>query len=867
MRRSTRLALALSLCALGAPAVAHGANEPATPSAPGAPGVAPGEPAPPKAVASPFKRDRASSRPFGLTPDNVATPFRYPEEPVVLTWGEVPGAAGYAVEVSSTPGFTDIAWESETAQPVAVPDVLLPDGWYWWRVKAVDAAGTVGLASEVARFAKTWPNQVAATRLSATPGGPAVSHLTLNPYLSWSGVAGAQVYDVEISPGDQFGRATFFGRGAHSPFVTPAIVGGIPDDTYAWRVRARDPKGNAGPWAVAPAFTKGWVAPAVVSPADDAVTHSLMVTWSPVEGAEQYQVQMSNLENNFSGDNLKVNALTSATAFAPSLTEQAAKGLTHGDVYWRVRPVIAGGIFGTWSHQRHIDWQPAPVGVRTSVAVLSSSGDSDTGLSPHLAWTPVRSGGVDATLYRVDIAGDPQFNNIVESQLTTSTGWSSRSPLPDNQIGTGYYWRVVWGSGSSEVSPGWMVDEASVAVGQFKKQTRIALGSASGGQLVDAAPMLTWTSVPGIAKYEVQLSRDGRFAPDETTRTATVYGTGAVPGSMASDEKRLPDGTWSWRVRAVDGGGAGQTWSPVGSFTLTQPRPAQKSPNDGATAVLSPLLTWGAVPGACAYEVGVSRDPSFKASATGGDPLTTAQTALLPPKGTVTTPGRHYWRVRADYCDGPKGQWSTTRSFHSVFPPDFNLNSIPRKVEYRKRVVLAGQLRNNGAVVKRARLYLERRVWPRDEFRPAGTIRTNKQGRFRFSLRMTRSASYRLVWRETAKNPQGTAVFGINVAPRVVFRLASGRVVRRSGLRVKGAIFPKRPAVIQLKTSDGWETIRKLTPRRARFSVSVSTRRIEPGRHRLRLWVPRDRQRKLVNAASRQRGVLVYDRFVIRGGR
>jgi hypothetical protein len=132
---------------------------------------------------------------------------------------------------------------------------------------------------------------------------------------------------------------------------------------------------------------------------------------------------------------------------------------------------------------------------------------------------------------------------------------------------------------------------------------------------------------------------------------------------------------------------------------------------------------------------------------------------------------------------------------------------------------------------------------------------------------MTRSASYRLVWRETAKNPQGTTVFGINVAPRVVFRLASGRVVRRSGLRVKGAIFPKRPAVIQLKTSDGWETIRKLTPRRARFSVSVSTRRIEPGRHRLRLWVPRDRQRKLVNAASRQRGVLVYDRFVIRGGR
>jgi hypothetical protein len=31
--------------------------------------------------------------------------------------------------------------------------------------------------------------------------------------------------------------------------------------------------------------------------------------------------------------------------------------------------------------------------------------------------------------------------------------------------------------------------------------------------------------------------------------------------------------------------------------------------------------------------------------------------------------------------------------------------------------------------------------------------------------------------------------------------------------------------------------------------------------------VPRDARRKFVNTASRQRGVLVYDKFVIRGGR
>ena len=49
------------------------------------------------------------------------------------------------------------------------------------------------------------------------------------------------------------------------------------------------------------------------------------------------------------------------------------------------------------------------------------------------------------------------------------------------------------------------------------------------------------------------------------------------------------------------------------------------------------------------------------------------------------------------------------------------------------------------------------------------------------------------------------------------------------------------------------------------FGVSVFLyRRFDPGTHRLRLWVPRDAQRRFANISSRQRGVLVYDKFVIR---
>jgi hypothetical protein len=407
-----------------------------------------------------------------------------------------------------------------------------------------------------------------------------------------------------------------------------------------------------------------------------------------------------------------------------------------------------------------------------------------------------------------------------------------------------------------------MVDEDLVDSAQYRKQTRVTLGTPASGGLVAQSPLLSWGSVSGIAKYDVELSPDGQFTAG-ATRTGRIYGFGAVPGSMADGEPRLPDGTWSWRVRAVDGGDHGQTWSHVGQFTLASTRPAQKAPNDGASVVYSPLITWSPVPGACGYDVQVTRDPSFGSSAA-DEILATAQTAIVPPKTRVAAPGVHYWRVRANYCGEIKGQWSPARSFRSVSPPDFNLNAIPARVDYRSTIVVAGRLKNSGAGVAKARVYLERRLYPSDAYRPAGTIRTGSGGRFRFALKMTRSAAYRLVWRQSASNPQGTASFGVQVAPRVTFRLGSSRVARRGGLLVKGSIYPRRPAVIQMKTDDGWETVRRISPSGGRFTVSVSTGRIDPGTHRLRLWVPRDAQRRFATVASRQRGVLVYDRFVIR---
>ena len=116
---------------------------------------------------------------------------------------------------------------------------------------------------------------------------------------------------------------------------------------------------------------------------------------------------------------------------------------------------------------------------------------------------------------------------------------------------------------------------------------------------------------------------------------------------MADGEKRLPEGTWSWRARAVDGGNVGQTWSSTGKFTLASPRPVQKTPNDGASVVYSPLISWTPVSGACRLRRPGGARPELRAG-DGSDLLSTAQTALVPPKARITTPGVRYWRVRGD---------------------------------------------------------------------------------------------------------------------------------------------------------------------------------------------------------------------------
>ena len=284
MRRSRRLALALSACTLlgAGPRARRGPRH-------GRPRRPRRSPRPSRPTAS-----RASPRASRRTPPRrpSATPTSRSSSPGATSRS----AVGYTVEVSTTPASARSSGRATSTQAIAVPEILLPDGAYWWRVRAVDAAGT--RASGATSPASPRPGRTSSrgTRISATPGGAAASFTALNPYLSWNPVPGAKTYDVAGLPGRPVQqRRLLRHQRAPSRSRRPARSGALPDDTYSWRVRARDPNDNPGPWTVGGStFTKAWTrADAADARRRRRPTQQPPPHWNPVDGAERYQVQIT----------------------------------------------------------------------------------------------------------------------------------------------------------------------------------------------------------------------------------------------------------------------------------------------------------------------------------------------------------------------------------------------------------------------------------------------------------------------------------------------------------------------------------------------------------------------------------------------
>src|SRR4051794_3244431 len=135
-------------------------------------------------------------------------------QPILLDWNAVSATGGpigsYTWQVSNTSAFTTIIasgftdMESDPSIPTRTEDKTsgLPNGTYFWRVKATQlTGGTTGSVespwSAVRTFTVTGLGPAPATPSIITPASNAQFHLRESFKVQWSAVAGAQYYVLE----------------------------------------------------------------------------------------------------------------------------------------------------------------------------------------------------------------------------------------------------------------------------------------------------------------------------------------------------------------------------------------------------------------------------------------------------------------------------------------------------------------------------------------------------------------------------------------------------------------------------------------------------------------------------------------------
>jgi predicted secreted protein len=259
--------------------------------------------------------------------------------------------------------------------------------------------------------------------------------VTANP----SGVIG---YNWEVSTSSTFSTIVYE-HSVNSP-TTQDVISGLASGTYFWRVQAADGAFDQGTWSTPQSFTitganaKSPGTPVLAPPQAYTTFHPFeagTTSWTPVPGAATYVYEVSNGDPNFGWNNLfREDNLTTTTHSFDSGFEAT--------FYVRVYAVSADGIRGVPSNVISYNYAfnnpigPAPV-------ALAPIGGQTVTLPVTLQWAHVPN--PQTFGYDVEVATDPQFKNIEDTEVQESFPFVTIDSLTPGTK----YWRVTSEQGAS----------------------------------------------------------------------------------------------------------------------------------------------------------------------------------------------------------------------------------------------------------------------------------------------------------------------------------------------------------------------------------------------------------------------------------
>ena len=245
-----------------------------------------------------------------------------------LTWSAVSGAASYRVYRSESRG-TGYSLLGTTTSTSYVNTGAAVGKTYYYRVKAVNSAGT-----------SAYSNIVSGTARTPAPAAPVLkggtSSASGKPQLTWAAVDGAAKYDVYRSNSAD-GTFSKVGSTDKTTYVNTGAVQGV---TYFYKIRAVGASGASGFSNTVAIHVAGVVkAPAaVVLSGIKADAAGITVTWKATANADTYNVLRRDASNTawkviargVSGTSYKDTTVARGVMYSYTVQGVAADGVTTG---------------------------------------------------------------------------------------------------------------------------------------------------------------------------------------------------------------------------------------------------------------------------------------------------------------------------------------------------------------------------------------------------------------------------------------------------------------------------------------------------------------------------------------------------------
>ena len=543
---------------------------------------------------------------------------------VTISWDPVTGADSYNLYWSNTFGVTAANGTqiAGATSPYSHTDMTKGTAYYYV-VTAVNAGGESAESSEVNATPQV-PAPGAPTNVAASPGDTEVT-------ISWDPVTGADSYNLYWSTTS--GVTKSIGTqitGVTSPYPHTGRTNGT---AYYYVVTAANAGGesaesvevNATPQVPAPGAPTNVAA----SPGDTLVT----ISWSPVTGADSYNLYWSNTTGVTKGTGTEITGVASP---------YPQTGRTNGTAYYYVVTAVNAGGESAESAEVNATPQVSAPGAPTNVA--ASPGDTQVTIS----WDPV-AGADSYNLYWSNTSGVTAANG---TQIAGAT-----SPYPHSSLtnDTAYYYVVTAVNAGGEGAE-------SVEVSATPQVPAPGAPSNVAASPGDTQVTVSWDPVTGADSYNLYWSN--------TSGVTAATGTQITSVTSPYPHPSLTNGTAYYYVVTVVIAGGESPESVEVNATPKVPAPGPPTNVAASPGDTQVTISWDPVTGADSYNLYWSNTTGVTKST--GTQITSVTSPYPHASRTNGTP--YYYVVTAENARGESAESAEVNATPQVSAPGAPIN-------------------------------------------------------------------------------------------------------------------------------------------------------------------------------------------------